>query len=403
MTEWEQVRLSDVTTQVRDSVKVVEGQTYPLLGVKWYAEGPFLRETVTSETSKATRFFRVCSGQFIYNRLFAWKGSFGLVGPDLEGSYVSNEFPLFECRPSRLLPEFLALHFRQPTVWHHIERVSTGTTASRNRWKEAQFNDYRMALPSVVEQRRIIDLMAAVDTQVLALSREIEAATRTLSALRADIPDSDEVPISSVVEGIDSGRSVQTTGEAPVRGKARVLKLSAVQLGWFDADEAKRLDDPSGYTKTHLVSDGDLLITRSNTPERVGYVAVATDVPPDTYLPDLIWRIRPDESRCLATYLGHLLSANEFRARITASASGTNKSMQKINRRSFGAIKVPVPERIAEQEAFVARCDVMTDVIRVAKAEISHLRAFRSALLTSLLKQEIEIPESYDALLEEVS
>ncbi|WP_248489962.1 restriction endonuclease subunit S [Tsukamurella sp. PLM1] len=392
-----------MTTQVQDVVRVVDGESYSLLGVRLYAGGPFRRETVTSETSKATRFFRVRSGQFIYNRLFAGKGAFGLVGPDLEESYVSNEFPVFDCDRSNLLPEFLMLHFRQPQVWEGIERVSTGTTASRNRWKESQFNDYRIALPSLVEQRRIVDVMAAVDAQILALSEEVEAKARTLSALRADVPDSDEVSISSIVQRIDSGKSVQTKGEEPVQGKARVLKLSAVQLGWFDANEAKRLDDPSGYTKTHLVCDGDLLITRSNTPERVGYVAVAVDVPPDTYMPDLIWRIRLDESRCLASYLEHLLSANEFRARITASASGTNKSMQKINKKSFGTIKIPVPDTIAEQEAYVATCDAVIEAIRVGKAELTSLRTFRSALLTSLLNQEIEIPESYDSLLTEVS
>lgn len=402
MSKWTPTRLGEVTSQVQDLVKVAPGEEYPLLGVKWYAEGPFLREVVTSKTSKATRFYRVQPGQFIYNRLFAWKGSFGLVGDDLAGSYVSNEFPLFDCDRSRLLPEFLKLHFGQQSVWSHVERVSTGTTASRSRWKESQFNDYELVLPSPPEQRRIVDVMAAVDAQTNALGEEIDAATRTLSALRADVPESDEVPIGSVVNGIDSGKSVQTKGEAPVQGKARVLKLSAVQLGHFDAEEAKRLDDPSGYTKAHLVRDGDLLITRSNTPERVGYVAVARDVPPETYLPDLIWRIRPDESRSLATYLGHVLSAAEFRARITASASGTSKSMQKINKRNFGAIKVPVPTRIEEQEAYVTKCDAVTNAIGLVKAELSHLRAFRSALLTSLLNQNIEILDPDDRLLDEV-
>ena len=92
MSEWTPVRLGEVTTQVRDAVKVAVGPKYPLLGVKWYAEGPFLRETVSSETSKATTLYRVSPGQFIYNRMFAWKGAFGIVGDGLAGSFVSNEF-----------------------------------------------------------------------------------------------------------------------------------------------------------------------------------------------------------------------------------------------------------------------------------------------------------------------
>lgn len=198
MSEWEQARLRDVTTQVQEVVKVVEGESYPLLGVRWYAEGPFLRETVTSETSKATRLFRVRKGQFIYNRMFAWKGSFGLVGTNLDGSYVSNEFPLFECDRSCLLPEFLNLHFRQPRVWEDIERVSTGTTASRNRWKESQFDDYRIALPSVAEQRRIVDILAAVDAQVEAIADEVERSRQAITALRSSLlqPQSHWEPVT---------------------------------------------------------------------------------------------------------------------------------------------------------------------------------------------------------------
>lgn len=402
MSEWEKVPAGTVAAQRKDIVTLEPGVEYQTMGVRWYGRGAYDRGIGTTKTIKAKRLFRAHKGDFVFNRIDTQNGAFDVVPAALDGALATNEFPLYVVDPDRLSERFLLLYFQQSSVLAQIDAMRAGSEG-RSRWKEADFEAWRIPLPSPAEQRRIVDVIAAVDTQFMALSEEIEAETRTLSALRAEVPDSDEVPISSVVEGIDGGRSVQTTGEAPVRGKARVLKLSAVQLGQFDADEAKRLDDSSGYTTTHLVSDGDLLITRSNTPERVGYVAVAIDVPPDTYMPDLIWRIRPDKSRCLATYLGHLLSANEFRARITGSASGTNKSMQKINKRSFGAIKVPVPESIAEQEAFVARCDAMTDVIRVAKAELSYLRAFRSALLTSLFKQEIEIPESYDALLEEVS
>ncbi|MFF3034606.1 restriction endonuclease subunit S [Streptomyces rubiginosohelvolus] len=401
MSEWERVRLNEVIALDVDAVPVTATATYDIVGVLNRGRGLLFREPIAGDETSYKTLNRIRPNQIVYSRLKAFEGAITVAPNDLSEVYASQEFPAFTCG-ERMLPEYFRLLTTTKRLWEQLQSLSTGMGGRRERVKPAAFLTIEVALPSLPEQRRIVDVMATVDAQMAALTKEIEAATRTLSVLRADVPESGEVPIASVVDGIDSGRSVQTRGEAPVQGKARVLKLSAVQLGHFDANEAKRLDDHSGYAQAHLVNDGDLLITRSNTPERVGYVAVAFDVPADTYLPDLIWRIRPDESRCLATYLGHLLSATEFRARITASASGTSKSMQKINKKNFGALKVPVPA-IADQKAYVAKCDAMADALRVGSVELSHLRAFRSALLASLLNQENEIPESYDVLLEEAS
>ncbi|MDP9904805.1 hypothetical protein [Arthrobacter bambusae] len=402
MSEWELTRLGDVTSQVQDLVKVVPGDEYPLLGVKWYAEGPFLREVVTSETSKATRFYRVRTGHFIYNRLFAWKGSFGLVGADLDGSYVSNEFPLFECNRSRLLPEFLNLHFRQPHAWAGIERASTGTTASRNRWKESQFSDYRIALPDTAEQRRIVDVVIAVDAQIDALDAERQTISSLLAVMRDAYPEGTEHALSQVVTGIDSGKSVQTSDERPLPGEPAVLKLSAIQLGSFVASEAKRLADLTVYADAHLVAEGDLLITRaSGSFDRVGYAAIARDVQPQTYMPDLIWRIRTRPDVCQSTFLAHLLCSPSMRSMITSSARGT-ASMRKINKALLGSLRLPIPS-LGEQSAYVERCDAVAFAAESLDRELTDLRAFRSSLLTALLSREIEIPESYDSLLEGVS
>ncbi|MFG3153899.1 hypothetical protein ACGF7W_17885 [Streptomyces sp. NPDC048219] len=391
-----------MTSQVQELVKVASGTEYPLLGVKWYAEGPFLREVVTSETSKATRFYRVQPGQFIYNRLFAWKGSFGLVGEDLAGSYVSNEFPLFDCDRTRLLPEFLSLHFGQRSVWSYVARVSTGTTASRNRWKESQFNDYEFALPSTAEQRRIVDVMAAVDAQVDALGAEKRRAASLLALVRNAYPEGTECALSSVVSSVQGGKSVQASDEKPQFGEPAVLKLSAIQLGSFVASEAKRLDDLTGYTDAHRVEEGDLLITRaSGSFDRVGYATIARNVAPQTYLPDLIWRIQTKPEVCSTTFLAHLLCSPSVRSMITSSARGT-ASMRKINKALLGSLRLSIPSP-EEQSKYVRQCDAVASEVEALDLELADLRAFRSALLASLLNQEIEIPEAYDALLEEVS
>ncbi|MCA1697235.1 MAG: restriction endonuclease subunit S, partial [Actinobacteria bacterium] len=166
---WKKFLVGEVVQQVRRRTQISADKQYPLLGVRWYGAGPFHRETVTDKTSKATQLFRVHEGDFIYNRLFAWKGSFGIIPPDFDGFFVSGEFPVFETDKSLLSPQYLNLLMCRPEVWVQVDRESTGsTTTSRNRWKEERFLQYQLALPAIEAQRRMVDLIAAVDADVRA-------------------------------------------------------------------------------------------------------------------------------------------------------------------------------------------------------------------------------------------
>lgn len=393
MSEWVSTRLGDVTSQVQELVRIAPNTEYPLLGVKWYAEGPFLREVVTSETSKAARFYRVRPGQFIYNRMFAWKGSFGLVGEDLTGSYVSNEFPLFECDRKRLLPEFLRLHFGQRSVWSHVARVSTGTTASRSRWKESQFNDYELALPSPAEQRRIIDVIAAVDAQIQALQEELHRNVPLRVALFLSSADLQEASIEDVAK-VSQGKALPKSIQGERSG----------EFSWFKIADMVGLGNEDGYTcaETRLHPEqvkslkGIAVPAGSVVFPRVG-ASVLTDkkriLDVDAAVDENHLVLTPKEGvppECL------LAASESIRlAELVQPGAVPSLNMGLIRR---ARIPWPAGSGAALNDA-LARLRATT---RGLREELLHIRNFRSALLASLINQETEIPESYDALLKEV-
>lgn len=166
---WRRIRLGDAVRQVKDKVAVQDDTEYRLLGVRWYAFGAFCRETVTSESSEANSFYKVSAGLLIYNRLFAWKGAFGLTAHEHEGAFVSGEFPLFEARGDYDI-RFISLYLMQPWVWSIVEAQSTGATAvSRNRWKEERLK----SLPLMVPSR---DRQVAIADELLGILRPIDSA-----------------------------------------------------------------------------------------------------------------------------------------------------------------------------------------------------------------------------------
>jgi type I restriction enzyme S subunit len=111
--------------------------------------------------------FRVQTGDFVYNRLFAWKGSFALAGEDVDGCYVSNEFPCFRIREERLDGRYLHYYFSRESAWNEALGLSSGgTPTSRNRLKEERLLAMALPLPPLDEQRRIVERIESLKSKV---------------------------------------------------------------------------------------------------------------------------------------------------------------------------------------------------------------------------------------------
>lgn len=110
------MKLGEVLFATERSEAVDAAKEYRLLGVRLDGQGPFLRETVMGTQTAATRLFRVASGDFICSRLFACRGAFGVIEQELDGCYVSGEFPTFTPAADKLDVRFLKYWFRLSNV-----------------------------------------------------------------------------------------------------------------------------------------------------------------------------------------------------------------------------------------------------------------------------------------------
>lgn len=162
--DWTAARFRDAMRLEERREPIDPTRTYKLLGVRWYGRGAFLREERLGDGLSAQHIYRVEPGDVIYNRLFAWKGSFGLVEDNLAGCYVSNEFPLFAARLDRVDPQFLLRVLQHPRTSERADAFSTGTTSiSRNRLSEDDFLHFSLDLPPLAEQRAIATVLGATE------------------------------------------------------------------------------------------------------------------------------------------------------------------------------------------------------------------------------------------------
>lgn len=265
---WKKVRLGEVLTPVCREEVVDPVREYRLLGVRLDGQGPFLRETVLGSQTAAHKLCRVVEGDFIYSRLFACRGAFGIIGPELDGCYVSGEFPAFVPVEGKIDVRFLRYWFRLADSLDRVNEDCTGSTPlTRNRFKEQFFLALEIPLPSLAEQRRIvtrIEKLADKIAEAISLRHQAveEAESLVLSALlhlergpkweRKRISDSSQMSTGTTPPSERSdyyggplqwytpgdlnnqrqlGRSSRTLSEAAVReGKARLFCPGTVLL-----------------------------------------------------------------------------------------------------------------------------------------------------------------------------
>jgi restriction endonuclease S subunit len=154
---WPRVRLDELLRSVTRDEATEAIKEYRLLGVRLDGQGPFLREVVSGTQTSASTLFRVAKGDFIYSRLFAWRGAFGVISAELDGCYVSGEFPTFLPTNGQVDVNFLRYWFRLPSTLARVEEDCTGSTPlTRNRFKEQFFLSLEIPLPPLAEQQRIV-------------------------------------------------------------------------------------------------------------------------------------------------------------------------------------------------------------------------------------------------------
>ncbi|SDK36626.1 Restriction endonuclease S subunit [Cryobacterium psychrotolerans] len=337
------------------------------------------------------------AGAWVYSTIHIDEGSIARNNTGVDG-VVSPMYTVMNWSSRQDDPRYLEHLLRSKEMLTVYADSAQGSINRRRSLSWKAFSTITIVLPPLEEQKRIVDLATAIDDAVDAAEAEALADASLLDRLRMARLDGQKKPLGNLLTAIESGVSVATAGNED--SGPRLLRISAVRHGRFDVSEHKRAGNVS-LPERARVHNGDILMTRSNTPDRVGFVAIAGGVDDDYYMPDLVWRLVPDAAEIDSAFLVEVLSSDYGREEIRARASGTSASMQKISKARISSIMIPVP-RLEAQGAYVAPLRSTQESADAARSTVVALRNLRSNLLTVLLSGGHEIPASYDYLLEAV-
>ncbi|HEU0000098.1 MAG TPA: restriction endonuclease subunit S [Ktedonobacteraceae bacterium] len=166
-------------------VAVHQDETYHFAGVYCFGKGVFAGQRKSGMEFAYNRLTRLKTNNFVYPKLMAWEGALGVVPAECDGLVVSPEFPVFEVHKERVLPEFLDVYFRTPSVWPTLSAASTGTNVRRKRLNPADFLRLMVPLPSMQRQRELRDIKIKADS-----IKKLQGETRAeLEALLPSVLD----------------------------------------------------------------------------------------------------------------------------------------------------------------------------------------------------------------------
>lgn len=163
----------------------------------------------------------------------------------------------------------------------------------------------------------------------------------------------------------------------------QALGLGCLTSNGFAPVQLKNIPD-TPTARRCLLADGDLLISRANTRELVGLVGRYVHTGHPCIHPDLMMRLRPDETRCLPAYLELVLRSNAIRRVVRAGARGTSDSMVKISGPLVEGLEVPLPP-LDEQRRIVAAHATFERRIGALERTLGKLRLAEQALSSEAL------------------
>ena len=163
MTGYPMVPLGEILELSQDTVAVEPAATYRLAGVYGFGRGLFERPPISGSDTKYPWLHRLHEGQLVYSRLKVWEGAVSVVEAAFDGSFVSPEYPTFNVRSERATRDFVRWLSRWPTFWDQLLGQSQGVGARRERVPVDRLLATTVPLPSLEQQRRIVERMDRVD------------------------------------------------------------------------------------------------------------------------------------------------------------------------------------------------------------------------------------------------
>ena len=297
---------------------------------------------------------------------------------------------MYRLRPNDSVdPRFLEAWLLTDEAQSLIDGMKTGISDSGLNLTHDRFLALPVPVPPRPEQELIVEALeehlSRLEFGEAQLARTLDRADAWIAGVEDSAlwkPGLPNRPIASLLrEPMRNGRS----DVAPADGKPgiRAVTITAVTRNAFVDEHTKLTSTSPGVAEKLWLAAGDIFVQRSNTPQLVGSTSRYAGPARWAIFPDLLIRLRVDESVIDSRYLTAVMRSERLHRELRAKAKGLSSSMPKIDQDAIGTTSVPVPS-IVEQLHTIAALDDTTATYSRIRGAVESARRRASSLRSSL-------------------
>lgn len=275
----------------------------------------------------------------------------------------------------------------QLNVSEMIASSGTGMFASIT---GSNLRKFKVLVPPISDQKRIVDLVNSVDSYIEALRQQLESSKRLRNAVLHDLlAASGDGWVHKTLGEVSELQMGRTPSRREPTYWTRDLDFPFCTI----ADMDSKFVDPKreGVTKlaihdgkAKVAKGGTLLMSFKLTIGRMGFAAR------DIYPNEAIVMINANETEVLNDFLFLALGLMDL-----TEGSGRAVKGSTLNSGSIAAIALSIPP-LTEQNRIIEILSLLDDMVNRARQALEQSSTLRSGLLSDLLSGEQEIPTSYD-------
>jgi type I restriction enzyme, S subunit len=342
------------------------------------------RRDISSDDKSS--YWRVHPGDIVYNTMRMWQG---VVGRSEFEGIVSPAYTVCQVAPiadSR----FLAYKLKHSEMISSFYRLSQGLVSDTWNLKYPSFASIATSLPGLHEQERIADVLDVADKRIdTSISSIVKLRLRHAGMVRSLLAQSNvpACPLSDFLSG--RPRNGFSPSEVESWSGAVVLGLGCLTVDGFAPRQIKNVPVRNPRYVGSWLTDGDLLMSRSNTLELVGLVGRYRDIGTPCLYPDLMMKLTPKVT-VLPEFLEVVLRDPLMRSEIQGLAQGTSGTMVKITGSAVMNLRVRIPE-LAVQDRILRVIRAGVAEIECREKEVAELRLLKQGLMDDLLSGRVRV------------
>jgi type I restriction enzyme S subunit len=380
--------LIEFAEPVRREIVIDPVSNYRTIGCHLYGEGVYERETKTGTEIKASRMFLIEKDDLVINRIWAQKGSAGIVPESLAGAVVTQDFPVWALNPDKAFPPYVSWYLKTPDFWEECRRHSHGTSG-RERLSPRELPNVKFPLPPLDEQRRIVarveELAALIEEAQALRVKAREEAVAFFSSVLATAYD-EAVKIGGRVERLDDlcRQITDGTHSTPTYVSEGVpfLSIKDITTGTIRFDDVRFItpEEHARLIRRCKPERDDVLLTKVGT---TGF-AKAIDIDREFSIFVSLALLKLDKTRLDPKFTEYMLNSPRLREYSIAGTRGVGN--QNLVLKFIREFPMPAPP-LQEQRRIVAYLDDLQTQVDELTATQDATQAELDALLPSVLDQ----------------